>query len=29
MMDGMGVTESERSSQAATEIRKLAKELEK
>ncbi len=29
MMDGMGVTESERSSQAATEIRMLAKELEK
>jgi len=28
MMDGMGVTESERSSQAATEIRMLAKELE-
>lgn len=29
MMEGMGVTESERSSQAAREIRALAKEIEK
>jgi len=29
MMNGMGITESERLSQAATEIRKLDKELEK
>jgi hypothetical protein len=29
MMEGMGVTESERTSQAAQEIRDLAKELEK